>query len=156
MLPRVGICPGNEAVVRASLELGGRLFSTPVPGGLALPADVVSVPYNLLEQKEANARIPGLRREGRTVAATRVLAGGLLGEARLDPKLAGWRALARGGRTLVQAAIQFVLANESVACALVRVGRPEHVEEVLRATEVEPLSGQDLELIFELWANRFD
>ena len=156
MLPRVGICPGNDAVVRRSLELGGRLFSTPVPGGLALPEDVATVPYNLLEQKEANARIPGLRREGRTVVATRVLAGGLLGAPRLDPKYAGYRALAREGRTLVQAAIQFVLANESVACAIVRVSRPEHVEEILRAPDVEPLSGQDLELIFELWANRFD
>ena len=156
MLPRVGICPGNDLVIRRSLELGGRRFTLRVPGGVALPEDVVAVPYNLLEQKEANARIGGLARQGRIVAATRVLAGGLLSGAALDPKLAGFRKLARAGRTLVQAAIQFVLANEAVACALVRVSRPEHVEEVLRAPDVEPLSGQDLELIFELWANRFD
>jgi aryl-alcohol dehydrogenase-like predicted oxidoreductase len=155
-LPPVGLCPGNEAVIRRSLELGGRLFSVPVPGAIALPAEVVSVPYNLLEQKEANARLGALGRAGKRVAATRVLAGGLLAASRLDPKHAGYRALARNGRTLVQAAILFVLANEAVECAIIRVTRPEHVEEVLRAPDVEPLSGQDLELIFELWANRFE
>ena len=159
-IPVVGICPGDgparDAVIRRSLELGGRLFSAPVPGGLALPADVVAVPYNLLDQKEANARIGRLAREGRAVAATAVLAGGRLGASKLDPKIAGFRALARGGRTLVQAAIQFVLANEAVSCAIVRVSRPEHVEEVLSAPDAAPLTGQDLELIFELWANRFD
>jgi aryl-alcohol dehydrogenase-like predicted oxidoreductase len=159
-VPVVGICPGDgpgrEAVIRRSLDLGGRLFSTPVPGGLALPADVVTVRYNLLDQKEANARIGPLSREGRGVVATGVLAGGALGAARLDPKHAGFRVLARDGRTLAQAAIQFTLANEAVSCAMVRVSRPEHVEEVLRAPDVTPLSGQDLEQIFELWANRFD
>jgi aryl-alcohol dehydrogenase-like predicted oxidoreductase len=155
-LPRVGLCPGNDAVVRRARELGGTLFSTPLAGGLSLPAEAVAVPYNLLDQKEANARIPLLRREGKPVVATRVLAGGRLGAARLDAKITGYRALARDGRTLVQTAIQFVLANESVACAMIRVTRPEHVEEVLRAEQAAPLSGQDLELIFELWANRFD
>ena len=155
-IPVVGICPGNEAVIRRSLELGGRLFTTSVPGGLALPADAALVPYSLLDQKEANARIGVLAREGRGVAATSVLAGGRLGASPLDPKIAGYRALARGGRTLVQAAIQFVLANEAVSCAMVRVSRAEHVEEVLRAPDAAPLTGQDLELIFELWANRFD
>ena len=143
-------------MIRRALELGGRLFSVPVPGALALPDEVVTVPYNLLEQKEANAQISRLARQGKRVAATRVLAGGALSEERLDPRHAGYRALARKGRTLAQAAIQFVLANEAVECAIVRVNRPERVEEVLRAPDVEPLSGQDLELIFELWANRFD
>lgn len=155
-LPPIGLCPGNEAVIRRALELGARLFSVPVPGAITPPPEVVAVPYNLLEQKEANARIGRLAREGKRIVATRVLAGGALVDGRLDPRHAGFRALARKGRTLVQAAIQFVLANEAVESALVRVTRPEHVEEVLRAGDVEPLSGQDLELVFELWANRFD
>ena len=162
-VPVVGICPdgpGRDAVIRRSLDLGGRLFwsETPVPGTLTLwpAADVVPLRYNLLDQTEANARIGPLAREGRGVVAAGVLAGGALGAARLEPKYAGFRVLARDGRTLVQAAIQFVLANEAVSCAIVRISRPEHVEEVLRAPDTTPLSGQDLEQIFELWANRFD
>ena len=59
------------------------------------------------------------------------------------------------GRTFVQAAIQFVLANESVSAALVRVADPSQLEELLSAPEAEPLSGSDLEQIFEHWSNRF-
>ncbi len=146
-VPVVAICPGGEAVARRVRELGGRT---------ELPAPHGSVRYNLLDQKDANPEIARLAREGTGVVAIHVLAGGAFGKASLDPRHLPFRALAREGRTLVQAAIQFVLANESVSCARIRVTRPEHVEEVLRAPEAAPLTGQDLELIFELWANRFD
>lgn len=140
------VCPGSEAVARRVRELGGETD---------LPGPATSVRYNLLDQKDANREIPRLVREGQGVVAVHVLAGGALGAPALDARFAPFRPLAREGRTLVQAAIQFVLANESVACACVRVSRPEHAEEVLRAPEAPPLTGQDLELIFETWANRF-
>ena len=146
-VPVVVICPGDDAVARRVRELGG---ATELPGA------ATAVRYNLLDQKDANREIAGLVREGVGVVAVHVLAGGALGAATPEARYRPFRALAKPGRSLVQAAIQFVLANESVSCARIRVTRPEHVEEVLGAPEAPPLTGQDLELIFELWANRFD
>ena len=60
------------------------------------------------------------------------------------------------GRTLAQAAVQFVLANESVSSAMIRVSTTAHLEEIVAAPDATPLTGQDLEQIFELWANRFE
>jgi hypothetical protein len=161
-VPALGLCPGDgplrDAVIRRAFERGARLFwsSSPVPGAVTIfeAEGHAALRYNLLDQKEANAAIARLRAEGRGVVATHVLAGGLLARGD-DPRLAPLRGLARPGRTLLQASIQFVLANESVGCAVVRVSRPEHVDEVLAAPAAPPLSGQDLELIFECWANRF-
>lgn len=146
-VPVVAVCPGNEAVAVRVRALGGAL-EIPAPHGV--------VRYNLLDQKDANPEISRLARAGQGVVAVHVLRGGAFGKAALDAPQRPFAALVREGRTLVQAAIQFVLANESVSCARIRVNRPEHVEEVLRAPDAPPLTGQDLELIFELWANRFD
>jgi aryl-alcohol dehydrogenase-like predicted oxidoreductase len=146
-VPVVAICPGSEAVAVRVRELGGTLD---------LPLPHATVRYNLLDQKDANPEIARLSKEGKGVVAVHVLRGGAFGARALDPRHRPFGALAREGRTLVQAAIQFVLANESISCARIRISRPEHVEEVLRAPESPPLTGQDLELIFELWANRFD
>ena len=60
------------------------------------------------------------------------------------------------GRSLVQAAIQFVLANESVNAAMIHVSTLAHLDEIVSAPEATSLTGQDLEQIFELWANRFE
>ena len=158
-VPELGICPGEgplrQAVVERALALGGRLFwsSTPVPGALTLPSlgGFGTVPYNLRDQKPANAEIARLAKAGEGVVAVHVLAGGALASA--PP---GLQSLARDGRTFVQAAIQFVLANDKVSCAIVRLTDPAHVEEVLAAPDAPPLKGSELELIFETWANRFD
>ncbi len=166
-IPVLGICPGDgpgrDAVVARALELGCRLFwsERPVAGATVLPAALpdgaACVRYNLIDQKEANEAIRGLVRAGRGVVATHVLAGGALAGGSLsDPRAGRFRPLVRPRRTLAQAAIQFVLANESVSCAVVRVASPGHVDEVLAAPDAEPLSGRDLELVFELWANRFE
>lgn len=161
-VPVLGICPGEgplrEAVVRRALDLGARLFwsAAPVSGAQTL-SDVGPhgcIRYNLLDQKDANTRIGALSREGRGVVATHVLAGGLFAGA-IDVRLEPFRGLVRDGRTLLQAAVQFVLANESVHCAVVRVSQPGHLDEVVGALSAPPLSGRDLELIFEAWANRF-
>jgi aryl-alcohol dehydrogenase-like predicted oxidoreductase len=162
-VPLVGICPGDgparEAVVRRALERGCRLFwsGSPVDGALVLPgahgSEFSCVRYNLLDQREAQSDIPGLVRSGRGVVATHVLAGGALASA--EGRAAPLAPLVRPGRSLAQAALQFVLANERVSCAVVRVASPSHVDEVLAAPEAEPLSGRDLELIFEVWANRY-
>jgi aryl-alcohol dehydrogenase-like predicted oxidoreductase len=161
-VPVLGICPGEgplrDAVIRRALDLGAGFFwsAVPVPGALTLSeaGEHGSVRYNLLDQKDANTRIAALAREGRGVVAMHVLGGGLFARG-LDARLEPFRGLVRQGRTLLQAAIQFVLANESVTCATVRVSRPDHVDEVLGALAAAPLTGQDLEIIFEAWANRF-
>jgi aryl-alcohol dehydrogenase-like predicted oxidoreductase len=161
-IPVLGLCPGEgplrDAVIRRALDLGVSLFwsAVPVAGAVTLSdtGPHGTVRYNLLDQKDANAQIDAYRKAGRGVVALHVLAGGLFARG-LDARLEPYRGLVREGRTLLQAAVQFVLANESVACATVRVSRPEHVDEVVGALSAPPLSGQDLELIFEAWANRF-
>jgi aryl-alcohol dehydrogenase-like predicted oxidoreductase len=153
----VGVCPGEgpqrDAIVRRARELGCTLIWTGgVPEGAAL------VRYNLLDQKEANEEIARQARAGLGVVAVHVLAGGALSGAKGHPygeRVDALKVLVKPGRTLVQAAVQFVLANESVRSAMIRVSTIAHLEEVAAAPDSPPLTGQDLEQIFELWANRF-
>jgi aryl-alcohol dehydrogenase-like predicted oxidoreductase len=164
----IGICPGDgparDRVVQRALGLGCRLFWSRerIEGSLTLPdlPGVGLVRYNLLDQKDANREIPRLAREGRGVIATHALAGGALAgkvvHAPRGARIAQLRCLVKPRRTLAQAALQFVLANESVHAVMVRVSSVEHLEEVVGALDAEPLTGQDLEQIFELWANRFE
>ncbi len=165
-VPVVGICPpegpGRDAVLSRAVELGCGLFGSerPVPGALALPSDrregYAFVRYNLLDQTAANAEIARLRREGTGVIAIHVLAGGALGGRGGEAvRVAELGCLVKPGRTLVQAALQFVLANESVSAALVRVAGAVQLEELLSAPDAPPLTGSDLEQIFEHWSNRF-
>jgi len=154
----VGICPGHgphrEEIARRARALGCTLIWEGAP-----PEGAGVVRYNLLDQKKANEEIAALSRSGKGVLAVNVLAGGALA-GRRDPRyghrVEALRVLVKPGRTLVQAAIQFVLANESVSAAMVRVSTPHHLEEVVAAPEAAPLTGQDLEQIFEIWANRFE
>ncbi len=160
-IAEIGICaaevPAREAVLRLTRERGAAVFPFE---GASPPGACGLVRYNLLEQTEARGEVPRLRREGKGVVATGVLAGGALaGPVGHTPPGAAVRRLAfleRPGRTLAQAAVQFVLANEAISCAVVRVSSVEHAEEILAAPDAPPLTGADLEQIFELWGNRFE
>jgi hypothetical protein len=66
------------------------------------------------------------------------------------------RFLVRPRRTLAQAAIQFVLANEYVSCALVRVESADQLREAVSAPAADPLTLGDLERLIELFAHRGD
>jgi aryl-alcohol dehydrogenase-like predicted oxidoreductase len=158
LIGEIGVCPGTgperEAVSRLAQKRGCTLLGPEFDlDGAGL------VRYNLLDQKDANVQIARLRAEGRGVIATHVLAGGILaggvGPSPFGERVVQLQCLVRPGRSLAQAAVQFVLANESVSAAAVRCSTVAHLEEILAATEAPPLSGQDLEQIFELWANRF-
>jgi aryl-alcohol dehydrogenase-like predicted oxidoreductase len=154
----VGICPGDgperDAIARRARELGCTLIwsgRTPENAGL--------VRYNLLDQKKANEEISRLSRAGQGVIAVHVLAGGALaGKAGHDfgHRIDALKVLVKPGRSLLQTAVQFVLANESVNAVMVRVSTLAHLDEVVTAPDATPLTGQDLEQIFELWANRFE
>jgi aryl-alcohol dehydrogenase-like predicted oxidoreductase len=154
----IGICPGGgperEAVVHRARELGCTLiWSGGPPEGAAL------VRYNLLDQKKANEEISRHARAGLGVVAVHVLAGGALAGRRDHPfggRIEALKCLVKPGRTLVQAAVLFVLANESVTAAMIHVSTLAHLEEVASAPHAPQLTGQDLEQIFELWANRFE
>jgi aryl-alcohol dehydrogenase-like predicted oxidoreductase len=154
----IGICPGagpeREKIVNRARERGCTLiWSGKPPDGAQL------VRYNLLDQKKANEEISRLSRAGQGVVAVNVLAGGALGGRHDHPyggRIEALRCLVKPGRSLVQAAIQFVLANESVNAAMIHVSSLAHLEEVVSAPDATPLNGQDLEQIFELWANRFE
>jgi len=149
----IGVCPGSEAVGRLARERG----CTIVGPDFGLEGAGI-VRYNLLDQKDANLQIGRLVREGRGVVAVHVLAGGAIASATSAPRarIAQLKCLVKPGRTLAQAAVQFVLANESVSAAVVRCSTEAHLDEILGAPEAAPLTGQDLEQIFELWANRFE
>ncbi len=69
-----------------------------------------------------------------------------------DP--AAWSHLAKPGRTLRQASIQFVLANQYVSAALVRLDDPASLPELLAAPESEPLTLSELERIIEQFIHR--
>jgi len=154
----IGICPGDgpdrDAIIRRAREWGCTLiWSGRPPDGAQL------VRYNLLDQKKANEEITRLRQAGQGVVAVHVLAGGALGGKRDHPyggRIEALRCLVKPGRSLVQAAVQFVLANESVNAAMIHLSSLAHLEEVVSAPDAAPLTGQDLEQIFELWANRFE
>ncbi len=154
----IGICPGpgapRDALVRRAQALGCTLiWDGTAPEGAGI------VRYNLLDQRKANEEIAGLSRSGKGVLAVNVLAGGALAgrmDHRYGHRVEALKVLQKPGRTLAQAAIQFVLANESVSAAMVRVSSLAHLEEVAFAPQAPPLTGQDLEQIFELWANRFE
>lgn len=154
----IGVCPGDgperDAVARRARERGCTLV------GPEFDLDGAGfVRYNLLDQKDANLQIGRLAREGRGVIATHVLAGGTLtgpvGPSPFGDRVVQLQCLIKPGRSLAQAAVQFVLANESVSAAVVRCSTVAHLDEILAAPDAPPLTGQDLEQIFELWANRF-
>lgn len=154
----IGVCvgagPHRDAVTERARELGCTLiWSGGPPSGAGL------VRYNLLDQKKANEDILNHSRAGRGVVAVHVLAGGALagqGNHAYGGRVGALGCLVKPGRSLVQAAIQFVLANESVSAAMIRVTSLAHLEEVVSAPDAPSLTGQDLEQIFELWANRFE
>ena len=150
----VGICPGDAMIAARARQLGCTLIWNGDP-----PPDASLVRYNLLDQKAANEEISRNAREGKGVIAVHVLAGGALAGRPGHPyggRVEALKCLVKPGRTLVQAAVQFVLANESVSAAMIRVSTVAHLEEVAAAPDAPPLTGQDLEQIFEHWANRFE
>jgi aryl-alcohol dehydrogenase-like predicted oxidoreductase len=154
----IGICagegPDREKIVHRARERGVTLIWSGRP-----PEGAQLVRYNLLDQKKANEEISRLSRAGQGVVAVHVLAGGALGGKRdhsYGHRVDALKCLVKPGRSLVQAAIQFVLANESVNAAMIHVSSLPHFEEVVAAPDATPLNGQDLEQIFELWANRFE
>jgi len=154
----IGICPGQGPQREAIMDRARRLGCTLIWDGQP-PSGAGIVRYNLLDQKRANEEISTLTRSGRGVLAVHVLAGGALAgrqDHSYGHRVEALKVLVKPGRTLAQVAIQFVLANESVSAAMIRVSSLAHLEEVASAPDAPPLTGQDLEQIFELWANRFE
>ncbi|HVR86393.1 MAG TPA: aldo/keto reductase [Planctomycetota bacterium] len=154
----IGICPG-QGPQRDSIVERARALGCTLVGDGAHPTGAGIVRYNLLDQKKANDEISALSRSGKGVLAVHVLAGGVLAGRKdhsYGHRVEALQVLVKPGRSLVQAAVQFVLANESVSAAMVRVSSLAHLDEVVSALDAVPLTGQDLEQIFELWANRFE
>jgi hypothetical protein len=74
----------------------------------------------------------------------------------LPSAMTGHQFLARPGRTVAQASIQFVLANEYVSCALVRPVSVEALREAVAAPDATPLTLGELERIIEMFIHRGD
>lgn len=122
------------------------------------PGPFSLVPYSLVSMDWGRDFLPRLRKEKHGIVAGDVLASGALqgrvGHAPRGAVAEKFRFLQIEGRTLAQAAVQFVLANEYVSCAVAWVADVPEAEEVLGALSAEPLTFRDLEQIFEIWSGR--
>jgi aryl-alcohol dehydrogenase-like predicted oxidoreductase len=57
--------------------------------------------------------------------------------------------------TRAQTALRFVLANPDVACAIIGLAEPAHLEEALGGAEAGPLPRQALDALEQLYAADF-
>jgi aryl-alcohol dehydrogenase-like predicted oxidoreductase len=62
---------------------------------------------------------------------------------------------ASGGRTIGQAALQFILTEPTIACALPNIYDEKQLEEFCAAPHAEPLSSEEFERISGLYADNF-
>ncbi|MCC6443308.1 MAG: aldo/keto reductase [Armatimonadetes bacterium] len=146
--------------------------------------DVLQIIYNLLEQMIGEAAFGPAREHGCGVMARVPHSSGLLEGAyteetdfspndhrffrvNTDERRREW--LTRGlkkvemisflteetGRTLGQAAIQFILAEPSVTSVLPNIYDERHLEEFARAADTPPLSASELEKLRDLYTHDF-
>ncbi len=133
--------------------------------------------YNLLDQRAASLLFPEAHRRGWGVIARVPLASGFLtgkygsdstfpeGDRRRDwsreqigemvRQVGAVRFLAKGGRTLAQAALLFVLAAPDVSVVIPGAKTVTQVEENVRAVEAPPLSPEELHEVARLAASGF-
>jgi aryl-alcohol dehydrogenase-like predicted oxidoreductase len=121
----------------------------------------VQVTINLLEPEAIDTLLPLARERGVAVVARQPLAGGLLAQSEAEilaqatgvdreqlrrelDAAAAFGFLASGSRTLVQAAIQFVLGQDGVSVTLPGISSSGHLREAVGALEAPPLTGQEL------------
>lgn len=124
----------------------------------------VQVKLNLLDQWAIDALLPAARRRGVAVVARQPLAGGLLVQSEREIAAQGalmdtdqlqeqlraarrFRFLATGSRSLTQAAIQFVLAQDGVATVIPGISSVDHLREALGALSAPPLTARELSMI---------
>ncbi len=148
------------------------------------PMDGVQIIYNLLEQQIGAPIFEQARARGKAVLTRVPHASGLLeGNLHADVTFApgdhrNWRMttderkrlwLDRGlkkiekldfiagqaGRTMSQAAIQFILSEPSIVSVLPNIYDAPQLAELAAATDTAPLSASDLQKIADLYANDF-
>ena len=124
----------------------------------------VQVKLNLLDRRAIGGLLPEARRRRVAVIARQPLAGGFLTQSPAELSLqaatmdqdrfqerlraAGqFRYLAKGSRTLAQAAIQFALGQEGVAVVLPGISSVRHLREAIGALTAPPLTDQELAMI---------
>jgi len=124
----------------------------------------VQVPINLLDQEALPQVLPLAQARGVAVIARVPLAQGLLTDAAHETKAEqiavdcgavlerkrraqALRFLATGGRTLPQAALQFVLQLPGVSVVIPGMATRRHLEENLRALDAPPLTAEELERV---------
>ena len=138
--------------------------------------DVIQLPYNLLNTA-AEELFPVAQREGVGIIAREPLASGFLsGKYSVDAKFGpgdfradlprqyvqamvssaeAFRFLEAGGaRTLVQAALRFVLEQEAVSTVITGIKTVAQAEEDLGASDVPPLTPEERRRVRELMGRR--
>jgi aryl-alcohol dehydrogenase-like predicted oxidoreductase len=124
----------------------------------------VQVTINLLEPRAVDTLLPLARERGTAVIARQPLAGGLLAQSEAEilaqaavvdrdqlrealHAAAAFGFLASGSRSLVQAAIQFVLSQDGVSVVLPGISSVGHLREAVGALTAPPLTNQELAMI---------
>jgi aryl-alcohol dehydrogenase-like predicted oxidoreductase len=173
----------DELKTRGVIRLAGASVGADLAAGLRLVEsgriDAIQVYYNLLQQGAAGELFDACRKRGVGVVAAIPLAYGFLaGRTTRGTVFASddWRSrltrdeiaarvgrveelrfLTReGARTMVHAALQFVLAHPAVSTTIPGFRSPEQVEGIVSALEAEPLSDIEIARARELgraWAS---
>jgi aryl-alcohol dehydrogenase-like predicted oxidoreductase len=146
--------------------------------------DGVQIIYNLLEQQIGSPIFAAAREHGKAILTRVPHASGLLeGNLHTDTTFApgdhrNWRMTtneqkrqwldrgllkvekldfiaAEAGRTISQAAIQFILAEPSVVSVLPNIYDAPQLEELAKATDTAPLSAAELSTLSDLYAHDF-
>jgi len=131
----------------------------------------VQVAVSLLDQQATASILPRAAKQGIGVIARVPLAQGLLAERQPDSKAEqvvkrqavlahrkrrteAFRFLSTGGRTMPQAALQFVLGLAGVSVVIPGMSRRDHLEENLAALAAPPLSAEELARVERLGRER--
>jgi aryl-alcohol dehydrogenase-like predicted oxidoreductase len=128
----------------------------------------IQITVNLLEQEALQCLMPHVHRQNIALIARQPLAGGTLVGSHLTTKRLGhdemssdiqeklrkaeeYQFLAKSGsKTMVQAALQFVLQLHGVSVAIVGTSKQRHLNEILDALSMPELTNEELNKIYSI------
>ena len=162
---------GNAASCRQIID-SGRFDAAQVYYNLLNPSAARAMPQRWTGQDFGNL-IAACKAQGTAVTAIRVFAAGVLAtDARHGREViitratdlpseerrarAAFAALGNAYGTRAQTALRFVLTNADVACAIIWLAEPAHLEEALAGAALGPVPQQALDVLEKLYASDFE
>lgn len=121
--------------------------STSAAGGVAAirnGAEVIEVPFNLLNRQPVAELFPLAQEKGVGILARSPFASGRLFQKGKDSPAQSYRFLARKDRPLTSAAIKYVLAHDAVSSVVSGIMRPEELKQNVAACKRPLLTQREL------------